>query len=153
VSGALSSEDYHYDWKRVHVTSAPVQTKCRGERRYIGFPVIAFVPTGPSDETAKNRALFVRITGDPLLYRIRLRGDSAEVDETPVDAAARRVPSQLALPEPSVGTHPWSERIRIRGDYYRETNWNPSKGISVSNVRTDVRGAIVSMSMELRHGG
>ena len=137
------------DWRRV---------TCRSESRYIGFPAIAFVPTSPSSSEAKSRHLFLHVVGGRNIYRVQIHGNTAVVDVTNFNEAERRYPTKLSEREPPI-LHPttgdsnpeWSARIQLRMDYYLSLKWEPTKSLVVTDLKTASDGAIVSVTMELRH--
>jgi hypothetical protein len=150
VKRTLVAGDYGYDWKRVRVGTAGEQTTCREESRYIGFPAILLVPTAPRPETTMRRTLFVRVSGERVLYRLQVRGRSARVESTSLDDAERRFPARLNEPEPIPRDPQWTERIHLRGDYYRSTKWQSSRRLAIARIEADRTGAISSLIIEVR---
>jgi hypothetical protein len=150
VSQSLSTQSNRYDWKRLIVGSNETHATCREESRYIGLPVIAFLPTAPSSQTAKSRALFVHVAGENTLYRLQVNGSAVRVESTNFDDAKRKYPALLNQPEPASLEPGWSERIQLRSDYYSAAKWQPSKRIVITRVEADNEGAITSLAIELR---
>ena len=151
VNQSLSNQNNSYDWKRLHVGSNETHVTCRKESRYIGFTVIAFLPTAPSSQTAKSRDLFVHVAGESTLYRVQVSGGTVRVESTNLDDAKRKYPALLNEPEPAPLQPEWSERIQLRNDYYSEAKWQPSKRIVITRVEADNEGAIKSLLIEVRH--
>jgi len=78
VTRSLEYDALHYDWKRIQIIPpASTRAACRSEHRYIGYPVVMFVPIDlfrPSSRVAKGRRLFVHIANEDVLYRIARLG-------------------------------------------------------------------------------
>src|SRR5207248_8678467 len=88
VTSSLEPDARHYDWKRLQL-SPPTSTRaaCRNESRYIGFPVVLFLPTWPSSKVAKARRLFVHVANDNVIHRIGRLGGSARIESVRLDVA------------------------------------------------------------------
>jgi hypothetical protein len=158
VSQSLLPRSQAYDWTRLRIVADRSRATCRSENRYIGFPAIALVPTAPSSLEAKSRHLFLHVVGSPNIFRVQIHGDTAVVDVISFDEAKLRYPPKLREPEPPI-LHPttrdsnpeWSARIQLRMDYYSSLKWVLTKSLLITDLKTASDGAILSVTMEMRH--
>ena len=117
--------------------------------RYIGFPVVLFLPTWPSSKAAKSRRLFVHVEKESVAYRIAILGDSARVESIRLEVAQQDFPPELNEPEPRVSMPAWEERIRLMGEYYRSLKWQRSDRIAITDAEIDADGAVLSIGMAI----
>jgi hypothetical protein len=150
VNRSLRAGAYGYEWRRVLVGASDGLTTCGEQSRYIGYPYSLLGPTGPRSATTMRRTLFVHLSGERLLYRVRVRGRSARVESTSLDDAESRFPARLNEPEPAPLDPQWTARIHLRRDYYDATKWRSSSRLTVAGVDADRRGAISSLIVEVR---
>ena len=153
VTHSLEHDARHYDWKRIPLIPATsTRGACRSERRYIGFPVIAFVPAAlfrPSSKVANGRRLFVHVDNENVLYRIGPLTDSVRVESISLEVAQNDFPRELNGPEPRVSTPAWNDRLRLTAKYYWALKWQRSDRIAINNVEMDSEGAVRSIRMSI----
>jgi hypothetical protein len=154
VARSLERDALRYDWKRIQITPpASTRAACRSENRYMGYPVVVFVPIDlfrPSSKVAKGRRLFVHIDDENMLYRISHFGGPVRVESTSLEVARRDFPRELNGPEPPAGYTPaWLGWLRLTDEYYRSLKWQRADRIAISDVEIDSDGAVLSIGMSI----
>lgn len=142
------------DWHRAEMKGQPLQFKCPGEMRYIGFPAVPLIPLAPSREESKSRRFFVRADGSDQLFRIAIVGRAATVTQTDLDRTRSSVPPSLLEPIPRLGspqqTELFLERVRLSSEFYRGVPWRRSEGLEVIDIKTSDSGDILAIRIRLK---
>jgi hypothetical protein len=153
VKDSLVTDKVAYEWQPASLGDAHVaQVLFPKEERYVGFPIF-IIPFAPSNESSRNRRIFVRIAREDELYRISITGNKAVSEVTSLSAARRRLPAALQGARPTPPAPEWRTWSEAEEDFYKSVNWTKSRRISVRALQRNENRDILSLQVGGKVGG
>jgi hypothetical protein len=137
----------------VKLTSQSVTVKCPGENRYIGY----LYPWAPGAETVRSRSILLKIDGVDQVYRIGVSGRDARVKATKLSESRTRVAPTFYERAPTLNspeqTRQWLKQREEGSALYRSIQWLNSEAVQISDINNSGDGGILSLTVQVKHGG